>query len=204
MKKQSALTVLISTLMCACSYPGTPPCTFSGEPAVAPSAGCFSVIDLRLLVVQGLGGDISPPGGSSNSNEAAQCTAVRETWEETGLILKPGRRLATLATGFHLYECQRDADSGEIDPPPRLEVRQAFYLHVDEFDQWEWRYPGEEDLLRKLIKSPGNTPQPDAPDEPDGERVRGSEEARSSVSKTPYPSSTSRNPARYYPPPDSS
>ncbi len=158
--KKSALNVLISTLLCACSYPDTPPCSFSGEPAVAPSAGCFSVIDQRLLVVQGLKGDISPPGGNSNSDEIAQCTAVRETWEETGLTLKPGRRLATLATGFHLYECQRDIDSGEIDPHARLEVRLAFYLHVDEFDQWDWRYPGQEDLLRKLIKSTENPPQP--------------------------------------------
>jgi 8-oxo-dGTP pyrophosphatase MutT (NUDIX family) len=159
MKKQLALTVFLSTLLCACSYPDAPPCSFSGEPAVAPSAGCFSVINQRLLVVQGLGGDISPPGGSSNSDEIAQCTAVRETWEETGLTLKPGRRLATFATGFHLYECQRNADSGEIDPPPRLEVRQAFYLHVDEFDQWEWRYPGQEELLRKLIIYPRSPPQ---------------------------------------------
>jgi 8-oxo-dGTP diphosphatase len=72
--------------------------------------------------------------------------------------LKAGPRLATFATGFHLYECQRDADSGQIVPATRLEVRQAFYLHVDEFDQWEWRYPGQENLLRKLMESPEHTP----------------------------------------------
>ena len=92
----------------------------------------------------------------SNRGEIAQCTAVRETWEETGLTLKPGRRLARLETGFHLYECQRTADSGEIDPPPRLEVLEAFYLHVDEFDQWQWRYPGQKALFLKLIKSSSN------------------------------------------------
>ena len=158
MVKPSALTIFIGTLLCACSYQDAPPCRFSGEPAIAPSAGCFSVIDQRLLVVQSLMGDISPPGGSSNRGETAQCTAVRETWEETGLSLKAGPRLATFATGFHLYECQRDADSGEIDPPPRLEIRQAFYLHVNEFDQWEWRYSEEKDFLRKLIESPEHSP----------------------------------------------
>ena len=151
---------LICTLLYAFLYPDAPACSFSGKPAVAPSAGCFSVIDQRLLVVQSLRGSISPPGGFSNVDETAQCTAVRETWEETGLTLKPGRKVATLATGFHLYECQRDAQSGEIDPPPRLEVRRAFYLHVDDFDQWQWRYPGQEDLLRNLIKSHGSTAQP--------------------------------------------
>jgi len=160
MKKQLAPTVFTSALLCACSYPDAPSCSFSGEPAVAPSAGCFSVIDQRLLVVQDLRGGISPPGGNSNSDETAQCTAVRETWEETGLTLKPGRMLATFTTGFYLYECQRNADSGKIDPPPRLEVRQAFYLHVDEFEQWEWRYPEQEEILRKLIKFPGNPLHP--------------------------------------------
>jgi 8-oxo-dGTP diphosphatase len=155
MVKPSALTIFISILLCACSYQDAPPCRFSGQPAIAPSAGCFSVIDQRLLVVQNLAGDISPPGGSSNRGETAQCTAVRETWEETGLTLKVGPKLATFTTGFHLYQCQRDADSGEIGPPQRLEIRQAFYLHVNEFDQWEWRYPEQEDFLRKLVESPG-------------------------------------------------
>ena len=159
MKKQSFLTVFVCTLLCACRYPEAPPCGFSGEPVFAPSAGCFSVIEQRMLVVQSMKGEISPPGGLSNSDETAQCTAARETWEETGLTLVPGRRLATLATGFHLYECQRDAASGEIDVLSRLEVRRAFYLHVDEFDQWEWRYPAQEDLFRKLIEHRGNTPQ---------------------------------------------
>ena len=154
------LLSFMCTLLCACGYPEAPPCSFSGEPAIAPSAGCFSVINQRLLVVEALSGDISPPGGSSDSGEAAQCTAVRETWEETGLALKPARRLATFATGFHLYECQRDANSGVIDPPPRLEVRRAFYLHVDEFDQWNWRYPGQAEQLRNLIKSSENPAPP--------------------------------------------
>ena len=154
------LTVIALALLCGCTYREAPPCRFSGDPAIAPSAGCFSVVEQRLLVVQGLNGDISLPGGSSVRGETAQCTAARETWEETGLTLKPGRRLATFATGFHLYECQRDANSGAIDPPPRLEVRQAFYLHVDEFDQWQWRYPEQATLLRKFMALPGSSPQP--------------------------------------------
>ena len=154
-----ALALITLALLCGCTYREAPACTFSGTPASAPSAGCFSVIEQRLLVVQGLNGAISLPGGSSVRGETAQCTAARETWEETGLILQPGRRLATFATGFHLYECQRDANSGAIDPPPRLEVRQAFYLPVDEFDQWQWRYPEQKNILRNLIQRPRNASQ---------------------------------------------
>ena len=155
----SVFTAIALALLCGCSHREAPPCHFSGDAAIAPSAGCFSVIEQRLLVVQGLNGAISLPGGSSVRGETAQCTAARETWEETGLILQPGRRLATFATGFHLYECQRDANSGAIDPPPRLEVRQAFYLPVDEFDQWQWRYPEQKNILRNLIQRPRTASQ---------------------------------------------
>mgnify|MGYP001818581015 FL=1 len=154
----SVFTAIALALLCGCSHREAPPCHFSGDAAIAPSAGCFSDVEQRLLVVQGLKGDISLPGGSSVRGETAQCTAARETWEETGLTLKPGRRLATFATGFHLYECQRDTNSGAIDPPPRLEVRQAFYLHVDEFDQWQWRYPEQAALLHQLMESLESAP----------------------------------------------
>lgn len=153
MKKQLLLTVVINTSLSACGGPDAPPCGFSGEPDMAPSAGCFSVIDQRLLVVQSLGGQISPPGGLSRAGESAQCTAFRETWEETGLELRVERKLARFATGFLLYSCERDGASGEINRLPGMEVRQAFYLHPDEFESWEWRYPGQEQVLRDLMNS---------------------------------------------------
>lgn len=153
MKKQLLLSVILNASLAACGGPDAPPCGFSGEPDTAPSAGCFSVIDQRLLVVQSLGGQISPPGGLSREGESAQCTAARETWEETGLDLRVGSKLARFATGFLLYNCERDGASGEIDQLPGMEVRQVFYLHPDDFDQWDWRYPGQEQVLRDLINS---------------------------------------------------
>lgn len=66
--------------------------------------------------MQGLNGRLSLPGGSSEPGESAQCTAFRETWEETGLQLQPRELLEVFDTGFHLYRCDRDAWSGEIDP----------------------------------------------------------------------------------------
>jgi 8-oxo-dGTP diphosphatase len=151
MRKQSVLTVFLASLLAGCGLQQAPACPFSGAPVSAPSAGCLSVRNGALLVVEDLRGRISTPGGSSDAGEAAQCTAYRETWEETGLRLVPAEKLATFETGFELFRCNRGLNSGVIDPPLRLEVRQAFYLPLSEFDRWTWRYPEQEEILARLL-----------------------------------------------------
>ena len=142
-----SLVVLLS----ACS-PRDPSCPFTGVPDTAPSAGCFATSAEGLLVVQGLNGKLSPPGGSSEPGESAQCTAFSETWEETGLRLQPRELLRVFDTGFHLYRCERDALSGDIDPPVRFEVRAAFYLPAARFTEYEWRYPKQRKVLEKMLR----------------------------------------------------
>lgn len=138
----------------------SPVCPYTGQADHAPSAGCFVAGSEGLLLVQAFNGKLSPPGGSSQPGESAQCTAFRETWEETGLRLQPRELLQVFATGFHLYRCEHDESSGEIDPPPRFEVRAAFYLPAAEFDAHEWRYPGQQLVLRELMHSTdSNRPQ---------------------------------------------
>jgi 8-oxo-dGTP pyrophosphatase MutT (NUDIX family) len=144
------IVVLVLLTVTACSDGGGD-CPFTGVRDEAPSAGCFSVSAEGLLLVQGLNGKISPPGGSSEHGESAQCTAFRETWEETGLRLQPRELLRVFSTGYHLYRCERDAQSGEIDPPLRLEIRAAFYLPTDRFDEYHWRFPDEQSILRKMV-----------------------------------------------------
>jgi len=153
MVKQSVLTVFLASLLSACGVQQAPPCPYRGEPTFGPSAGCLHVVNDSVLVVENLRGVISLPGGSSDMGEPTQCTAFRETWEETGLRLQPRKQLTTFATGFQVYRCERDADSGEIDPPLRLEIKQAFYLPLVEFDNWQWRFPGQEKLLHELISA---------------------------------------------------
>lgn len=153
MQKQSVLTVFIAISLGGCGLVTAPPCTHTAQVSYAPSAGCLSVSEKGLLVVEDLSGKISPPGGSADEGESAQCAAYRETWEETGLQLRPTTHLATLDTGFHVYLCEQDELSGELNPPPRWEVRQAFYLPLDQFDQWEWRFAGQDTIMSDLVKS---------------------------------------------------
>jgi 8-oxo-dGTP diphosphatase len=97
--------------------------------------------DGDVLVVESLQGLVNLPGGSSKEGEAARCAAHRETWEETGLNLQVGELIKVLDTGFHLYRCDFTIKSGEIDPPFRLEVRRAYLLSPDDFNEYEWRFP---------------------------------------------------------------
>jgi hypothetical protein len=47
-----------------------------------------------------------------------------------------------------------------IDPPPRLEVRAAFYLAADQFETYDWRFEEQRDLLRNLLLNvPVATPE---------------------------------------------
>lgn len=148
-----AIAALAAALLSGCEVSASaPPCPYQLTGDHAPSAGCFSVQGGKLLVVQGLNHKLSPPGGGNKSGESAQCTAHRETWEETGLALRPTKLLAVFDTGFHLYRCERLPDSGGIDPPLRFEVRAAFYLAPEEFDKWQWRFPGQQQVLKKLMK----------------------------------------------------
>jgi 8-oxo-dGTP pyrophosphatase MutT (NUDIX family) len=126
-------------------------CPVTATEAAAASAGCFSVSEGELLVVQDFSGRLSLPGGSSEPGESARCTAFRETWEETGLRLVPGERLRVFDTGFHLYRCERNDKSGEIDPPFRLEVRDVFFLGPERFTDYEWRFDDQRELLREML-----------------------------------------------------
>lgn len=153
---RAALMVMACSVT-ACG-PTPPLCPDHSKTPIAPSAGCLNISAQSLLVVKQLNGKLSIPGGKSQPSESARCSAHRETWEETGLNLMPGELITVFDTGFHLFHCERHAGSGKIDPPPRIEVRSAFYLPVTEFNQVEWRFPEQEELFRRLLDATDSPP----------------------------------------------
>ncbi|QFU76675.1 NUDIX hydrolase [Halioglobus maricola] len=149
-----ALCLLLPLLLAACGAQEQS-CPFEGKADYAPSAGCLAVVHGKVLVIENLGGKISPPGGKALPGEAAQCAAFRETYEETGLHLMPGELIAVFDTGFHLYHCEIHTGSGTIDPA-LLEARRGFWLSLDEFNDVEWRFPGQGAALWDILNaSPG-------------------------------------------------
>ena len=141
-------------LASACSDSGVPQCPYEGKGDNALSAGCLAVVHGRVLVVDSRKGGLTPPGGKTMPGESAQCAAHRETFEETGLDLMPRKLLKVFDTGFHLYYCEIHAGSGLIEPGAAVEVRRGFWLSLEEFDDVQWRYPGQGEALRELINSP--------------------------------------------------
>ena len=143
--------LLAAVLLTSCREIAAPACPFQGEPDFGPSAGCLATVDRQLLLVEMRTGGMSPPGGSSRPGESTQCTAHRETWEETGLDLMPGRLLDVFDTGFHLYHCQYYRN---FDPlvARQTAVKRALWLPLQELDRVPGRFAGQGPVLRSLAE----------------------------------------------------
>ncbi len=107
----------------------------------------------QLLVAQTYAGVVSIPGGSGSDKEASHCTAHRETWEETGLSVKPTKLVRVFDNGFHLYRCRWQGPQSETSPPFVLEIEKAFWITAEQFDQFRWRFPEQAQWLKQLLES---------------------------------------------------
>lgn len=142
----------IACLTAGCSNQAIPDCPHPNtEPAVR-SAGCLVVTDNTLLVIREMTGKISIPGGSGEHDESGRCSAVRETWEETGLQVRAEQLVRQFDNGFHLYRCVLTGDSTP-DPQFTHEVREAFWLDSTSFDQHRWRFPDQKIWLKDYLLS---------------------------------------------------
>ena len=94
MKASCMLIMIAAVMLSACSR--QPTCSVTSGDMGVPSAGCLTVDNGELLLVKIMGGTYGPPGGSTKSNESAQCAAERETWEETGVQVSAGDLAAEL------------------------------------------------------------------------------------------------------------
>ncbi|MBN7797516.1 NUDIX hydrolase [Parahaliea mediterranea] len=149
--RPGGLTACALLLLLAGCVAEPPPCTYTGKPDRAPSAGCLTVVHGQMLVIEGWNGRVSPPGGHTEPGESAQCAAQREAWEEAGLDLRVGRLVHTFDTGFNLYECAIHPDTGTIDPHAITEVRRAYWLPLADFGRVRWRFPEQGRELMDII-----------------------------------------------------
>lgn len=151
--------VLLALLALAARGDEPPPCPIAEDAADQRrgNAGCLISHRGQLLVIEHrLGGRLGLPGGTAKPGEPAQCTAHRETWEETGLAVKVGRFRARLSTDFLVHECEPLSPITSDRPPPlppisRGEVAGLQWVDVALVQPHVWRFPGQLREVRALM-----------------------------------------------------
>ena len=139
---------LLTAMLAGCS--AAPECVFEGEPLTAKSAGCLVYQDQALLLVSSHQDLWGPPGGSVDAQESAQCGAVRETWEETGVVVTAGRLARIFDNGFHLFWCTPTMKSEPRVLRP-FEVKANGYIPMFRFAELNWRFPDQAAELITLM-----------------------------------------------------
>ena len=136
------------------------------ESSLLGNAGCLIKIDDEMLVVQQCQTNLlSPPAGTAKEGETAQCTAHRETWEETGVEVRVGRLLKTFDNGFHLFHCMAVDEAiirnSELQVPEafRQEICEILFLNPTLSSEKDWRFPVQlavfKDALKRISSQPG-------------------------------------------------
>lgn len=121
------------------------------------NAGCLLVAGDRLLVIRHRkGGKLGIPGGRAEGSESAQCTAHRETWEETGLDVAVGSLLQVFDNGFRLYVCQAaegtKTEAMPVPPQGLEEVTHIEWRSAAELVDADWRFPEYLGRMKALIR----------------------------------------------------
>lgn len=148
----ACLGLLQAVAGCSDSQHPMPACPSNLQHAPAKSAGCLAISEGKLLVVQEMTGKVNIPGGAGNPKEPAHCSAHRETWEETGLDVKPVKLIKVFDNGFHLFECQAQNTELPDTPPFYAEIRQAMWLSGEDFGQHQWRFPEQMNWLKQHLE----------------------------------------------------
>ncbi|AEP30926.1 MutT/nudix family protein [Brumicola nitratireducens] len=74
-----------------------------------------------LVIKYSSSGQYDLPFGDPISNESAQCTAHRHTWEQTGFNVEVDQLLGVSQSGMMLFSCGLSSgftsDDGPLEPP---------------------------------------------------------------------------------------
>ncbi|MEN0062395.1 MAG: NUDIX hydrolase [Myxococcota bacterium] len=100
----------------ACGSSSSTSCDAPGTQVSNPrAAGCLTVLDKKLLMVQASDGRWSIPGGYVDPGESSSAAAMRETMEEAGVVVSAGApACAAVRTQFVAHRCKVVGD-----PKPR-------------------------------------------------------------------------------------
>ncbi len=159
---RAALACGILILVSACDpRPDAPQCRTRApapETERQANAGCVILDQDHLLVLRHrFGGELGIPGGARHKGESAQCTAHRETWEETGLDVRVGRELGRLRYGYTLYRCYPDESLDHSTKPvlpwhARLETTGVEWMPLEALPRDQWRYREQVDAFLERVK----------------------------------------------------
>ena len=151
-----ALPVL-SIVLIGCTE--APPCNIL--PGLADdhhgNAVCYVANEGHILLIERrFFRDFGLPGGRRGAGERSQCTAARETWEETGLTVIVGPLLER-ASNTSVYLCGLAAPiSLDADLPTpwegRIEIAEARWVPFEELDSLNWRYTEQHIQIRRLTE----------------------------------------------------
>lgn len=117
--------------------------------AAVTSAACVVVVDGQLLTIRHrFGGRLGLPGGTARAGEPARCVAERETWEETGLLVRAIEPVGPRSATSPVFQCELVADEappGHTTPPWHAlpEVLGVYWLEPEALTPDDWRSPGQ-------------------------------------------------------------
>ncbi|MBI2083883.1 MAG: NUDIX hydrolase [Deltaproteobacteria bacterium] len=160
MKRFSFLIVLALSLALGCAkggYFGSSKTECRVNPKFQSKAhgngGCFIVSDGKMLVIRHKPtGKFDFPGGTAEKGETSQCTASRETKEETGNSVEVGKLLVNFEK-IRLFDCKPlkkvrlKASRGVRD-----EVSEVLLIDPTKTKAKEWRYPVQHGTLTSIYK----------------------------------------------------
>ena len=153
MRQMLGALLLGSALLPACTKPPACEVAAGQQPDPAANAGCLIQENGKLLVVRQRGsGKLNIPAGTRSSNESAQCTAHRETWEETGFSVRVGPLARAFDNGFRLYHCEIIAEGAQPFAGKR-EVSEVLWATTAEINSDNWRYPEQAAVIQALTQT---------------------------------------------------
>jgi 8-oxo-dGTP pyrophosphatase MutT (NUDIX family) len=154
----TASAVLLFGILAGCAEPPACRIAAGAEDARVGNGACLVVErDSLLLVRQRPSGRWGLPGGRRARGETGQCTAHRETWEETGHAVIVGllrfRTRATLVYQCELTSGALPAPAGERPWLSRIEISEQRWVPAAEIDTLPWRFPDHLAAIDALIES---------------------------------------------------